>query len=66
MGAWSPSLDGDLDTWDRRVMGWSCLCLGYKRGHVFLGYPAGGIDSRIGGQSGTACFVSSTIVRTER
>ena len=29
-GAWSPSLDGDLDTQDRRVMGWSYLCLGYK------------------------------------
>ena len=34
-GAWSPSLDGDLDTRDRRVMGWSCLCLGYKRGVCF-------------------------------
>ena len=33
---------------DRRVTGWSCLCLGYKRG-VFFGYPAGHIDSRITG-----------------
>ena len=32
---------------------------------VFLGYPAGGIDSRIAGQSGTACFMLSTVVRTE-
>ena len=35
VGAWSPSLDGDLDTQDKRVMGWSCLCLGYKRGVCF-------------------------------
>ena len=27
-----------------------------QAGHVFLGYPAGGIDSRIARQSGTACF----------
>ena len=33
---------------------------------VFLGYPARHIDSRITGRSGTACFVSSTIVKTER
>ena len=33
---------------------------------MFSGYPAGGIDSRIAGQSGMACFVSSTIVRTRR
>ena len=29
---------------DRRVVGWSCLCLGYKRACV-LGYLAGHIDS---------------------
>ena len=40
-GAWSPSLDGDLDTRDRRVMGWSCLCLGYKRGVCFRGTQLG-------------------------
>ena len=40
-GAWSPSLDGDLDTQDRRVMGWSCLCLGYKRGVCFRGTQLG-------------------------
>ena len=33
---------------DRRVVGWSCLCLGYKRVCV-SGYPAGHIDSRIAG-----------------
>ena len=33
-------------TLDRRVVGWSCLCLGYKQG-VCFGYPAGQIDSRI-------------------
>ena len=33
---------------DRRVMGWSCLCLGYKRACV-SGYLAGHIDSRITG-----------------
>ena len=36
-GAWSPSLDGDLGPPDKRVMGWSCLCLGYKRGVCFWG-----------------------------
>ena len=40
-GAWSPSLDGDLDTRDMRVMGWSCLCLGYKRGVCFQGTQLG-------------------------
>ena len=30
VGAWSLSLDEDLDTQDRRVMGWSYLCLRYK------------------------------------
>ena len=38
-GAWSPSLDGDLGPRDMRVMGWSCLCLGYKRG-VCFGVPS--------------------------
>jgi hypothetical protein len=47
LGAWSPSLDGDLDPLDRSGTGWSCLCLGYKRGVCFFGYPAGHIDSRI-------------------
>ena len=42
-GAWSPSLDGDLDTRDRRVMGWSCLCLGYKRGVCFRGTQLGAL-----------------------
>ena len=36
-----------------------------QAGRVFSGYSAGGIDSRIAGQSGTACFMSSTVVRTE-
>ena len=27
-----------------------------QAGRVFLGYPAGGIDSRIARQSGTTCF----------
>ena len=35
-------------------------------GRVLLGYPARGIDSRIAGRSGTACFMPSTIVRIER
>ena len=42
------------------------LVPGVQAGHVFSGYPAGGIDSRIVGRSGTACFMSSTVVRTER
>ena len=37
-----------------------------QAGRVFLGYPAGGIDSRIAGRSGMACLWSSTVVRTER
>ena len=37
-----------------------------QAGHVFLGHPARHIDSRITGRSCTACFVSSTVVRTER
>ena len=41
------------------------LVPGVQAGHVFLGYPARGIDSRIAGRSGTACLVFSTVVRTE-
>ena len=37
-----------------------------QAGRVFLGYPAGGIDSLIVGRSGTACFMPSIVVRTER
>ena len=37
-----------------------------QAGRVFSGYPAGGIDSRIARQSGTSCFMSSTVVRTGR
>ena len=33
---------------DRRVVGWSCLCLGTS-GACVLGYPAGHIGSRIAG-----------------
>ena len=43
VGAWSPSLDGDLDTQDRRVMGWSCLYLGYKRSVCFQGTQLGAL-----------------------
>ena len=28
---------------DRRVMGWSCLCLGYKRGMCFWGTQLGAL-----------------------
>ena len=28
---------------DKRVMGWSCLCLGYKRGMCFLGTELGAL-----------------------
>ena len=42
------------------------LVPGVQAGRVFSGYPAEGIDSRIAGQYSTACFGSSTIVRTER
>ena len=36
-------MDGDLDTQDRRVMGWSCLCLGYKQGVCFWGTQLGAL-----------------------
>ena len=42
------------------------LVPGVQAGHVFSGHRAGGIDSRIAGQSGTACFGSSTVVKTRR
>jgi hypothetical protein len=32
---------------DRSGTGWSRLCLGYKRGVCFSGYPAGHINLRI-------------------
>ena len=37
-----------------------------QAGRVFSGHPTRHIDSRITGRSGTTCFVSSTVVRTER
>ena len=37
-----------------------------QAGRVFSGYLARGIDSRIAGRSGTACFMPSTVVRTKR
>ena len=36
-----------------------------QAGRVFSGYPAGGIDSRIAGRSGTACLRFSIVVRTK-
>ena len=41
------------------------LVPGVQVGRVFLGYPAGGIDSRIAGKSDTACLRFSIVVRTE-
>ena len=35
-------------------------------GHVFSGYPAGGIDSRIARKSGMACLWFSIVVRPKR
>ena len=42
------------------------LVPGVQAGHVFLGYLAGGINSRIVGRSGTACLRFSIVVRTKR
>ena len=42
------------------------LVPGVQAGRVFSGYPAGGIDSRIAGKSGTASLWFSIVVRTER
>ena len=39
------------------------LVPGVQAGRVFSGHPAGHIDSRIAGQSDTACLQFSTIVR---
>ena len=36
-----------------------------QAGRVFLGHPAGHIDSRIAEKSDTACLQFSTVVRTE-
>ena len=36
-----------------------------QAGRVFSEYPAGGIDSRIAGRSGTACLWFSIVGRTE-
>ena len=36
-----------------------------QAGRMFLGYPTGGIDSRITGKSGTARLRPSTVVRTK-
>ena len=41
------------------------LVPGVQAGRVFLGHPAGHIDLRIVGKSGTACLRFSTVVRTE-
>ena len=38
---------------------------GVQAGRVFSGHPAGHIDSRIAGRSGTSCLVFSTVVRTQ-
>ena len=38
---------------------------GVQAGRVFLGHPAGHIDSCIAGKSGTACLRFSTVVRTK-
>ena len=40
------------------------LVPGVQAGHVSLGHPAGHIDSRIAGLSGTACLRFSSVVRT--
>ena len=53
----------DLCVW---ISGLLQLVPWVQAGRVFLGYPAGGIDSRIAGQSGTACLRPSTVVRIER
>ena len=39
------------------------LVPGVQARRVFLGHPAGHIDSRITGKSGTACLRFSTVVR---
>ena len=57
MGTWTLGQEGD---------GLVLLVPWVQAGHVFLGYPAGGIDLRIAGKSGTACLRSSTVVRTGR
>ena len=49
---------------DRRVVGRSCLCLGYKRG-VCFGVPSWAHwFAKIAGWSGMTCLQSSTVIRT--
>ena len=66
VGAWSPSLDGDLDTQDKESDGLVLLVPRVQAGRVFSGYLAGGIDSQIAERSGMACLQFSIVVRTER
>ena len=65
MGAWSPSLDGDLDplTGEWWV---GPACVRSISGACVSGYLAGHIDSRITGRSGMAYLQSSTVVKTKR
>jgi hypothetical protein len=67
LGAWSPSLDGDLDPLDRSEMGWSCLCLGCKWGVCFRGTQLGILIRESPFlRDGTTWLHSGTVVRTER
>ena len=56
-GTWTPGQEGD-----RLVL----LVPQVQVERVFTGYPAGGINQRIAGKSGTACLRPSTVVRTEK
>ena len=64
MEAWSPSLDGPRHP-GQESDGLVLLVPRVQAGCVSSGHPAGHIDSRIAGKSGTACLRFSTIVRTE-
>ena len=57
-------MDGDLDP---LIGEWwvSPACAWGTSGACVSSYPAGHIDSRITGKSGTACLRFSTVVRTE-
>ena len=47
LGLWSGGLESKFGQGprphDRRVVGWSCLCLGYKRGVCFWGTQLGAL-----------------------
>ena len=64
VGAWSPSLDGDLGPQDRRGWVGPACALGTSRAFVF-GAPSWAHWFTNHRRVGTTCLTSSIVVRTE-